>query len=92
MEDPRNIGMVCERHAPQPGRYTGTDPKTFIGKHVKLGFPSKSGRIEHMWVLVESVEGDELRGALANDPVLDVGFVCGDGVGFVVDEIEAVEP
>jgi uncharacterized protein DUF2314 len=90
MEDPRNIGAVCDRHAPKAGRYKDADPKTFIGKYVKLGFPSKSGRIEHMWVRVESIEGAELHGVLDNDPVLDVGFVCGDGVGFTVDEIEAV--
>lgn len=91
MENPRNIGVVCDRHAPKPGRYKDVDPQTLIGKFVKLGFPSKCGRIEHMWILVEAVNGDELQGTLNNDPVLDVGFVCDDGDGFTTDEIEAVQ-
>lgn len=90
MENPRNIGVVCSRHAPRPGRYKDVDPRTLIGKYAKLGFPSECGRIEHMWVLVEEMDGGKLYGTLNNDPVLDVGFVCGDPVGFTVDEIEAI--
>lgn len=90
MEDRRNIGVVCGCHVPKAGAYKGVDPKTFIGKYVKLGFPSKCGRVEHMWVHVEEMDGGKLYGTLNNDPVLDVGFVDGDPVGFTVDEIEAI--
>lgn len=87
-----NIGHVCPKHSPKAGKFKGQDPKSFIGKFVKLGFPSDRGVLEHMWVKVDKLgeNGDELEGTLDNDPVYEVGFVCGDGVGFNVDEIEAV--
>jgi hypothetical protein len=91
-ESPLNIGLVCPTHAPKPGKYTGQDPTSFLKKFVKLGFPSPQG-VEHMWVRVERLgtQGTELEGVLDNDPVYDVGFVCGDDIGFDVAEIEEVE-
>lgn len=87
-----NIGVVCENHAPKPGKFTHIPDPYFIGLHVKLGFGSKQGPVEHMWVKVEQYNRDtgELEGTLANDPVLDVGYQCGDWLAFEVDEIEAV--
>jgi len=88
-----NIGHVCPVHAPKPGRFAGQDPQTFLGKVVKLGFKTTDGKTtEHMWVKVDKVnENGELEGVLDNDPVYDVGYVCGDALAFQVEEIEAVD-
>ncbi len=86
-----NVGFVCPEHESKPGKYKGRKPKEFIGKYVKLGFPIKgTNSREHMWVLVEKVVKGELQGTLDNDPTSDVGYECGDGVGFKVEEIEDV--
>lgn len=101
MKEPlSNIGMVCDEHAPKPGKYLGQDPKTFLGKICKLGFPGIhpiSGResLEHMWVSVDRItEKGELQGRLKNDPIFlfDPPLEHGDGIGFTVDEIEDVQP
>lgn len=59
-----------------------------------LGFITKKPqyKTEHMWVRVESLgtHGTELEGVLDNDPVFDIGYEYGDGVGFDVSEIEQV--
>ncbi len=89
-----NYGFVCSSHEPKPGKYKDCDPKTFIGKAVKLGFPCKNGAKEHMWVLVHETENNLLRGELDNDPVLITDFdpplKCGDWIEFEVHEIEDV--
>lgn len=99
LEDPRNIGFVCDAHASRPNAHFATLPvEWFIGKFVKLGFPAKTpdggASTEHMWVKVlKPHDGDppeELVGELDNDPVYDVGYVCGDWVGFSRAEIEKV--
>lgn len=89
IEPQSNIGLVCDKHAPKPNKYSGTDPKNFLHKSVKLGFPSPQG-IEHMRVLVQKIgtSGTDLEGTLDNDPVYDVGYDCGDYIGFDVSEIE----
>jgi hypothetical protein len=90
-----NIGLVCPTHASKPGAFTGKDPKTFVGKYVKLGFPATDPRTklpstEHMWVKVEGLHEEGLHGVVNNDPVLDCEYSDGSGVAFGVDEIEAV--
>lgn len=91
-EHSSNYGFVCSVHAPKPGKYKDCDPKSFIGKYVKLGFPCKGGQLEHMWVLVYKAEEDKLFGELDNDPVLTTDFdpplECGDWIEFKVHEIE----
>ena len=36
---------------------------------VKTAFDTADGDLEHMWVMVEEVEGDIIRGLLGNDPI-----------------------
>jgi len=95
------FGMVCGECAPKPGAYTGQQAHTFIDKQVKLGFdntdPSGKPKKEHMWVKVlrvaeagEFPTGEELVGALNNDPVLQCEYQCGDTLAFKVSEIEEV--
>lgn len=94
-ESLNNIGYVCPNHAPKSGKYVGQDPKTFIGKYVKLAFDDRNGKMkEHMWVKVVGFHDEqkgELRGVLDNDPVFEVGYVCGDELAFEVHEIEDVD-
>ncbi len=94
MKEPaHNIGFVCKDHQPKPGKYSSHDPKTFLGKYVKLGFPARnSGVVEHMWVKVEEVTDKELIGTLDNDPIKDVGYLHGDALAFELHEIEDVMP
>jgi len=96
------FGVVCGGCAPKPGAYTGQKPDTFTGKQVKLGFDNTDPRDgkprkEHMWVQVlrvaevgEFPTGEELVGKLANDPVLQCEYQCGDTLAFKVSEIEEV--
>lgn len=88
--------VVHPECAPKPGTFTGTAPGTFVGTHVKLGFPCEVGEggttIEHMWVLVERVNSEgKLVGEVRNDPVLRGSPACGEIVRFAVDEIEEIE-
>lgn len=96
LEEAGNVGYVCERHASKPGGFVGQDPASFVGRHIKLGFPTLVGSHEHMWVLVDRVEpSGELIGSLQNEPTLALSmgdFHHGDLFAFEVDEIEAVEP
>jgi hypothetical protein len=99
MEDPKNIAMYCDKHAPKPIKFTG-DPKTLIGAHVKLRFATgvpptaeaakrwPSG--EHMWVKVSGFDGETLTGTLDNEPVFIEDIELGDEVEFTLDEIEDV--
>ena len=100
-ENPANISAVCgdcSEERLRHGRYTGVDPRTFIGQYVKLGFPATnpadgSPSKEHMWVRVErlALHGRGLLGKLDNDPVLVCEYKFGDDVVFTVADIEAVD-
>jgi len=90
-----NVGMVCKDHAPQPGKFAGMNPETFLGKFVKLGFDAinpRSGKEtkEHMWVKVTHMADGFLAGTLENDPILICEYQNGDGVLFQVEEIEDI--
>lgn len=100
MTDPKepegNIGHVCSDCAPKPGGYKDQPLAFFVGKIVKLGFPTgleDGPSLEHMWVQVKEVVEEEgkpaLKGVLDNDPAFAPGG-CGDLVVFTVDEIEDV--
>lgn len=90
-----NVAMICKECAPKAGHFTGQDPKSFVGKMVKLAFrvktPDHRETLEHMWVKVLNVSVDDwLRGTLDNDPMMETTYRMGDMVGFQVSEIEAV--
>jgi hypothetical protein len=94
--EPRsNWGLVHPARAPRPDPALAALPAVhFLGRHVKLAFPCLQTPTlhEHMWVEVYAVLADgTLMGRLDNDPVHNVGAVCGDTVQFTPDEIEAVE-
>ena len=93
-ESPENIGLVCPNCAPKPNAiYLALPPKWFLGKYVKLGFPTEDEKKEHCWVLVDGLtdkNNQELVGVLDNDPILATEWHCGDRLVFRRDEIEDV--
>lgn len=101
MDERGNVGFVCEQHRSKPGGYVGRAPEEFLGRAVKLCFPSLGGATENMWVRVEKLGdaelGVQLVGILHNEPVraLDPSMGDlhhGDGIGFDVAEIADVNP
>jgi hypothetical protein len=93
-ESEKNMRIVPPCCAPKPQAiYLGLPPKWFLGKYVKLGFPTKEGRKEHCWVLVDGLadeEDQELVGVLNNDPIIATDWNCGDRLSFHRNEIEDV--
>ena len=92
-----NIGFPCKDHEPRAGKFSGTDPRIFIGRLIKLGFPfsnnNGSQSKEHMWVKVLNLgDNTQLEGVLDNDPIRVTDYDYGSGVGFDVEEIEDVVP
>jgi len=95
MAEPKeNIGHVCSDCAPKPGGFKDLPLSSFVGRIVKLGFPTgleDGPSTEHMWVRVKEVVEEEgkpaLKGVLDNDPAFAPGE-CGDIVTFTPDEIE----
>lgn len=90
-----NVVMVCSDCAPKPGRYAGQDPKSFVGKLVKLAFDAKrsdgTDTKEHMWVFVQEVAvSDWLKGRLDNTPYFTSKFKLGDQLAFKVADIEDI--
>lgn len=71
------------------------DPKWFVGRHCKLGFPVPNDpkeRKEYMWVKVLEREGDkELIGQLANTPVVIRDYNFGSLLAFETSEIVDVD-
>lgn len=70
-----NIGFVCEKHAADDRKSNSAkSPKSFVGKHVKLGFPTgltgpREPRVERMWVKTLRESEGKLIGVVDNDPI-----------------------
>jgi hypothetical protein len=89
------VVMVCGDCAPKAGSFAGQEPKSFIGKLVKVPFkafkPDGRQTKEHMWVeVLEAPALDWLKGTLRDTPFLQTDFDRGDSVGFRVGEVEEV--
>jgi hypothetical protein len=95
--EPRsNIDHKCDEHAPHPDPQYFQKPLTwFVGRLCKIGFDVNNPAHpdiarEHMWIAVEEVDGEKLRGRIDNDPFYTTEFACGDEVVFDRTDIEAV--
>ena len=55
---------------------------------VKHAFPLKRGSVEHMWVEVTSINGNQVQGKLLDQPYGDIGLKEGDPVTLTPDQIE----
>jgi hypothetical protein len=79
--------------APGPGSFTGQPPEMFLGRHVKLAFPTGLQRPSHerMWVRVKGLfagdTGEQLEGTLDNDPRFTRDWHHGMTLAFNVSEI-----
>lgn len=95
IEDPSNIGFLCSKHAPKPLGLRKV-PNDIIGRFVKKGFPAVTpegfDQIEHMWVKVQSVQGNTLFGTLNSDPLYDCGLSYEDPVQVDIEEVEEIVP
>lgn len=98
MEDPNNIGRVCNDCSEKVKVETQKNLPALselVGKFVKKRFVEADEgreRVEHMWVRVASFneEAGTLMGTLDNDPVVVANVSCGDEVIVYRDEIESV--
>ena len=79
--------------APGPGGFTGQVPEMFLGRHVKLAFPTglEGPSHERMWVRVERLHegdsGEQLEGTIQNEPRFTAEWSYGSAVAFNVSEI-----
>ena len=60
--------------------YTRRPLEWFIGRNVKMAFQSATSAVEYMWVNVKHVDGDELVGALTNEPSFVENLQLGDTI------------
>jgi len=87
----KNVRLVYEEAIKPDSLYTKNPLDWFLGRCIKMAFQSATSHVEHMWVKVTGVEGDDLVGELANDPVLVTHIRCGDRVILSRVQIEAVD-
>jgi hypothetical protein len=86
------FGVVAP-DAPEPGGLTGQPPEMFLGRYVKLAFPTglQGPSHERMWVsvngLFEGDTGEQLEGTIDNNPRFTRDFHCGMTIAFDVSEI-----
>ena len=97
--DDHVIKSTCARHTPKPGIAVGADPRTLVGRLVKLCFPCKirgNEGIEAMWVHVDKFDEDldRLEGWVSNIAIyFDPDEYCYAGrVAFAVNEIADIHP
>lgn len=86
-----NVRLVHEDAIKPDSLYTRRPLEWFQGRCVKIAFQSANSAIEHMWVRVMGVAGDNLIGELANDPVIVTHIESGDRVVLSRAQIEAVD-
>lgn len=86
-----DIKNVCDECAPKPDpKYLNENPRSFIGKLIKKGFPYKRYNKEHLWVKVTGFKGMKtLTGIIVSDP-LNTDRKKGDKVRVTLKEIEDV--
>jgi uncharacterized protein YegJ (DUF2314 family) len=89
-DDPEILAAAKEAHRRWPEFVTafGSGDKACEGFSVKAPFKTKSDEIEWMWIEVQSIDGDTIRGALANDPVNVPDLQCGSPVEVEKDRIQ----
>ncbi len=96
-EKKSNIRFMCEAHAPKPNpKYVEMEPELFIGKNVKMAFPTENENfpVEHMWVKVNEVVEEDgqkiLLGRIDSEPLYAKKYYNGCGVAFRLMNIEDV--
>lgn len=91
MEDKNNIRLVPEEAIKPDSVYTKRPLVWFVGRLVKMAFQSTDSIPEHMWVKVTEIDGHNLVGTLANNPVSVTHLKYGDRVVLSRVQIEKVD-
>lgn len=86
-----NVRMVAECEILPNRKLCRQSLEWFIGKAAKIALQTVNSRVEHVWIRVERVEGNELEGFILNEPLFLEEIQFGDSVRFRRTEIEAVE-
>ena len=91
-----NIRTYCADHAPKPIELDKSQvtPESLIGRHVKIGvvvakLGARAPDKEHIWIKINSVEGEKLIGTIDNNPTY-IPFKLGETVSITIDEIEHI--
>lgn len=63
----------------------------FVGKVAKIALQTANSRVEHVWIRVERVDGNELEGQLVVEPVSLEEIQFGDVIRLRRTEISHVE-
>jgi len=58
-----------------------------LGDYVKIAVKDRD-QVEHMWFIVQSVDGNKIIGQLDNIPVLVTNISLGDEYGFAYKNVE----
>ncbi len=90
-ENPSNVRLVHEDAIHPDSTYAKRPMEWFIGRKIKMAFQSANSKVEHMWVSVSHVDGDDLVGTLVNDPLFVENVASGDVVKLRRVQIEAVD-
>lgn len=85
-----NIRMIHEDAIHPDSVYARRPLEWFVGRMVKMAFQSANSIVEHMWVAVTEVDGDDLVGILDSDPAYVENVALGDFVRLRRVQIEAV--
>lgn len=86
-----NVRLVHEEAIKPDSLYAKRPLDWFVGRKVKMAFQSATSIVEHMWVAVSHVDGDDLVGKLGNEPVFVENIAMGDLVKLRRVQVEAVD-
>lgn len=87
-DDPRLIAAEKTAHKRWPEFVEAMKNRTPNTAYaVKSGFKTRDGGVEHMWIQVQSIDGDRITGKLDNIPQGDVAVKQGDIVTIDLQEM-----
>lgn len=85
-----NLRRVHESAISPDPLYTKLPLDWFVGRHIKMAFRGATRRVEHMWVEIVGIDGFQLVGTVANEPVVATEFQYGQQITLSATQVEAV--
>lgn len=86
-----NVRLVHEESIKPDSIYSKRTMHWYLGRCVKIAFQSAESPVEHMWVKITEIDGNDLVGVLDNDPAYVYHVRFGDRVTLNRTQIEAVK-
>ena len=86
-----NIRLIHEDAMKPDTLYAKRPLEWFHGRTVKMAFSAECGSVEHMWVRITGIEGQNLVGVLDNIPFWVQHVQLGDKVTLTRCQIEMVD-